>query len=275
MKRIRIALVLFSIALWISGCRFSAKLNSTTGQKANMDTSYWVENGVTLVSGGDKIFEDSNGIYDPVLSSDANYIAYSNGGGVLYLYSLSGGKSKEIYKAESADYAVYAVGWSKDSKRVALITSNTGGFIGGNELITVDISDGKANSLYKKLGSADWGKDGRFIIADSSDVKILDENGKVLKTLGTPQMNAFFSASNPAFSPDGSSVVYNCGKSYYLHDLSKDTYTKLFELKADGGTARIGSDGKILVSDSGRLMVYDGSLHTYYEDAESTYPNWC
>lgn len=160
-----------------------------------------------------------------------------------------------------------------------MIASHISGFIGSNKLITVDIESSEDSIVTKSLYSADWGKDGQFVIADSSDVKILDESGRIKKKLKTPEMAAFFNASDPTFSPDGKFIVYNCGSGYYLHDLEKDEYKKVFSVKTATDTypARISKDGRIIVIDSGEIFIYtlsDKSYEVYYDKAKSSYPNW-
>jgi hypothetical protein len=168
------------------------------GQSVTVTGPYWVENDVRLVNGDTVVFEDSEGIYSPKLSGDGKYIAYSNGGDKLFIINLSNGKRKTIYKTDAADYQVYTAGWSPDNTRVALITSNSGGFIGCNELISVDIINGKSSVITKTLNAADWGSDGNFVVSDSSEVNIIDETGRKVKKLTTPEMNAFFTLQSVA-----------------------------------------------------------------------------
>lgn len=258
----------------------TAGQNRKAGAKS-LGSPYWVKNGVTLVSGdGEAVFEDDDGICKPILSGNGKYVAYSNGGGSLFVYSLGSGSKKNVYTlkgADSADYSVYPVGWSPDSKRVALLTCSSSGFIGGNELIIADVGSGKSNVVAKGIDSADWGGNGQFITADSSEVQIMDEAGEILKTLNTPDMSAFFNASNPAFSPDCKYAVYNCGDTYYIHDMENDAYTELFSVNGGSQQARIGNDGKVIVSDGGSIRIFnpaDGSYDVYYDKANSDYPNW-
>lgn len=298
MKRIKVAFLLLLVSILmliiLTACtrtkdvvndkaneNNSAPMNDAKKVALNIKGPYWVENGVRLVSGNDVIIEDPDGIYYPIVSNDGKSVIYSNGSDGLFLYSLSNSKKKKIYelKSEKAlDYRVYPVGWSPDSKKVALKTSQKGGFLGGNELIIVNISDGKASVVTNKLGSADWAKDGQLIIASSSEVKIVDELGHTKKTLTTPAKRAFSNASNPAFSPDGKKVVYNCGATFYVHDIEKDSFKEVFSVKSQGkGGARINKDGKIIVEDKGNICIYDpadNSYKVYYDKAESTYPNW-
>lgn len=262
------------LALFLSACGTADSQKSVT-----ITGSYWVENGVRLVSGDTVVFEDSDGIYQPILSRDGRYLAYSNSGDKLFLYNLTNGKTKTVYTldGDSADYRVYAVGWSADSQTIALETSHSGGFIGGNELITVPIGGGKPSVVTKSLNSADWGSDGNFVVADSSEVNIIDGSGRKVKKLTTPEMNAFYTATNPTFSPDGKSVVYSCGETFYLHDIEQDTYTKIFTVKTQNGAARMNDDGSILVADGDVLYTYntaDQTYQVYYDKASSSYPNW-
>lgn len=282
MRKVYFTLLISVLVLLLAACGANTAGVSQDGQKVSaLKSPYWVENDVRLVSGdGEIVFEDNEGICCPLLSGDGKYMAYSNGGSSLFLYTLSNGKKKTIYElkdADSIDYRVYPAGWSPDSKRVALMTSSNSGFIGGNELIIVDIGSRKASIVTKCINSADWGSDGQLIIADSSDVNIIDEMGRIQKKLNTPPTRAFFRATNPAFSTDGKLVVYSCGDTYYLHDIEKDEYNEIFSVRGDSGPARISKDGKVIVADKGEIYVYDPSDKSYkvlYDKAKSGYPNW-
>ncbi|MDF2685540.1 MAG: Eukaryotic translation initiation factor eIF2A [Clostridia bacterium] len=255
---------------------FSLTACGDVGQNVTVTGPYWVENGVRLVNGETIVFEDSEGIYYPRLSGDGKYIAYSNGGDKLFIYNLTNGKKKTIFTISDIDYRVYAVGWSPDNTKIALMTSNSGGFIGGNELMTVTL-DGNSSIITNTLDSADWSSDGNFVVSDSSEVNIIDEIGRKVKKLTTPEMNAFFSATNPTFSPDGKYVVYSCGETFYLHDVEKDSYSEIFSVKYADCPARINQNGEIMVTDDGVIYTYNptsAAYEIYYDKANSSYPDW-
>jgi Tol biopolymer transport system component len=274
MRKFSFFIVLVILIMIFSGC------TNPTNKSVTIKSPFWVENEVRLVSGDAIVFEDSDGIHSPILSNDGKYIAYSNGEDKLFLYNLSKSSKKIIFElkgSEYSGYSVYAVGWSQKNDEIAVRTSYTGGFIGGNKLLLVNAKNGKSSVVTEKLNSAYWGKDGKLIFADSTEVKIIDEMGRIQKKLTTPKKSAFSHATNPTFSPDGKFVVYSCGQTYYLHDVEKDEYKELFETRSTTGPARISSDNKIIVDDKGDLYIYDindNSYKVYFDKAKCSYPNW-
>lgn len=251
--------------------------------RAQKKDLYWVENGSKLVLGGKILFEDSNGIIEPLLSPNKKYIVYASGSyEYLQMYDIAKKTNKKLYALKDKDqvnYCIIPVGWSQDSKKVSFRTAYRGGFTGSNKLFILTLSNKKVSTVAQGLSSADWGSNGKFVIADGTDVWLVDKLGRNKVSLKVPTARAFFGADDVSITPDGKTVIYIVGSSYYLHDIKANKYKKLSipEEAASNGTVRAGKDGTIAVINDRKIYIYDPEDEDYgllYEDADSSYVNW-
>ncbi|MDF2523471.1 MAG: hypothetical protein K0R31_1112 [Clostridiales bacterium] len=266
-----------------SNSQTDTRNNEVKDKKTSIDELYWVENETRFVMGGKIIFEDPNGVLQPILSPDNNYVVYSNGSYNLLMYDINNNSLSSIYELEGLEnqvnYQVYPAGWSQDGSQVAFLTSYRGGFIGGNQLSILNLSDKKVTVVSKGLSSADWGKNGMFAIANGKEVWLVDQQGRNKTTLKVPTARAFFGADNVSFSQDSKKVIYIVADKYYLHDIKTDTYEELNipEKAASNGSVRAGKDGRIAVIEDRKIHIYYTSSKNYsliYQDADSSYPGW-
>ncbi len=247
--------------------------------RAKKSELYWVENGVRFVLSDKVLFEDEKGIYEPILSPNKKYVVYSNGSTDLLLYDIAKKSTKSIYSLKDVDYGAYAVGWSQDNKQVAFMTSHKGGFIGNNKLFILTLSTKKTSVVASKFSSADWGRNGKFVLADGKNVWTVDKQGRNKVTLKVPTASAFSGADNVSFNYTASKVVYSVAGKYYLHDIKSNKYTELAIPKkaAENGTARVGKNDRVVVVEDKQIYIYDPKDKNYgllYDEADSLYPNW-
>ncbi|MGE5654029.1 MAG: stalk domain-containing protein, partial [Bacillota bacterium] len=238
--------------------------------------AYWVEAGVRLVIDNQVAYEDSKGIYNPVIDPEGQLIAYSHGEYELLLGN-SEGKNAVVYEHPDADYGVYPMAWSSDSKEILFLTSYHGGFVGGNQVGILNLDTGDVSWVYKGATGADWAPDGRIAISTTSDILIVDRRGQTLTDLTPIEGGLFTDADDPTFSPDGKSLIYQFGEDFYLHDIAKDAYNKVITTAYEGDAARISEDGRIVYVDKKVVKVLDletGETQTVSNSSDCSCPGW-
>jgi|GEM_PF-3652731 len=242
---------------------------------------YWVEGGTKLVLDGEVLFEDNEGIYDPRRSPDKRYLVYSRGEDQVIMRDLRTGETSVLYELppeESISYQVFPAGWSADGKEVALLVSYRSGFVGGNALRIVDLKGKLLTTVTKGFRYATWGTGGQFVVSrPGQEVDLLSRDGQTLKSLTVPPYyQSLYDMADVAISPDGKIVTYHVGETYYRHDVTTDTFEKLFDLQSESlaGQAPVMSDGRILVADKGGIYVYDPETKKLELHAKATLPSF-
>lgn len=261
----------------LAGCGLITLGSSGKGNAVNLQPGpYWVENGIRLVVGSSVVVEDEEGIEDPIFAPDRLHVAYSHGN-TLILGDLSRGTSKVLVESEP-DFMPSAAAWSSDSKELLVVNSSTSGYVGGNELMIVNIASGRGSVVVQGVASADWAPDGRIVVALPGEMYITDEQGRNKEELTPEEGGAWISADHPVFMNDGENIVYQLGSEYYSHNIDSDTSRLLFSVDGDDdGAARCGNDGRVVIADQGTVYAYDPAkdeAEVVYDGATSTYPGW-
>ena len=157
----------------------------------------------------------------------------------IWLYS-SDGKGKPEQLTKDGDMYRYWIGWSPDSKMLALADK-------ANRLWLVDAESGKQTLIHdaeEYIWSFDWSPDSKWIAFipgdenENSDVYLYNIADKKHTRLSTPMINEVDVSwdpegkylylivnnwFNPYLSMTGSSYVYNKGRKIYVMILSEDT----------------------------------------------------
>ena len=156
----------------------------------------------------------------PVISPDGNYVAFLSARELfsidLYLADAKTGKvlrdlvsSDRDSHFESLRFIESAGSWSPDSKRLAFITFSKG----DNFLSIVDVETRRTEHIrvghIKAITSVDWSPDGRTIVISGQETGVSDLFLYDLETKNVRRLtNDKFADLQPAFSPDGRTVVF-------------------------------------------------------------------
>ncbi|MGE5673171.1 MAG: stalk domain-containing protein [Mycobacterium leprae] len=242
---------------------------------------YWVEGGSKFMLNGKAIFEDKDGIYDPYLSPDKRYVAYSNSETDILLYDTQTDKASVLYSIPQDEVIdkVYPVGWSADGKELAIAEKSSSFAAGGNQLRIINLSGKVVTTVTQGFRYAHWSRSGNFILSLGQNVKIVDRNGKLVKQLTvTDYYRSWYDMEDVALSADGKTAVYHVGEDYYVHDVTKDKFTQPFKSKKLYGEApKVTNTGDVLYADQDGIYLYHpstGKSELLYTSVQPTCANF-
>ncbi|MBZ0240148.1 MAG: hypothetical protein K8H77_05710, partial [Cutibacterium acnes] len=151
-----------------------------------------------------------------VWSPDGTRIAFTGGGGVVYIWDQRDGSTRPLF-LDGMNPALD--GWSPDGG--SLLFTNRRENVGYEELYHVDVAGGQVTQVialddpFKRIDFVQWSPDGRSIIFAQGttyitrlwDIFRIEPDGKNLQPLSDGDGDSYA----PRLSPDGAQIAYIVG----------------------------------------------------------------
>ena len=163
---------------------------------------------------GQRITQQSGGVYTPTISPDDSEIAFlsdSGGHGNIWVKNLKTGDLRQITYEQDTRNTVGTPVWSPHSDKIAFATTHKITNWASVGYSQVDSDGGNLRSLVEKGAWAAWSGDGRFLYYTEALPTEVSKSSRLMKVPvggGEPIVVRNDRASGPAPGGDGSALYY-------------------------------------------------------------------